>query len=229
MISVLISLAAASSLTLFLSYVVNNSFKKPLSAEETIACFQKYQAGDIESFNILVEKNLRLVAHIAKKYKNTSEENYDDLISIGTIGLIKAINTFKINRAKFSTYASRCIHNEILMCLRSKQKDNILISLEQPLGCDKEGNELTWENRLGTDAEIVYEQVESRQEVNRLNKALTHLSAKEQKVIIERYGLNGCEPRCQRKIAVDMGISRSYISRIKSKGLKKLTQLMAAP
>ncbi|MEG6614907.1 RNA polymerase sporulation sigma factor SigK [Peptococcaceae bacterium 1198_IL3148] len=224
--SVLLSLSIVNGLTFFISYVVNNSFKKPLSPEETVAYFKKYQSGDLEAFNVLVERNLRLVAHIAKKYKETTEESYDDLISIGTIGLIKAINTFDVERAKFSTYASRCIHNEILMCLRSKQKDSLLVSLEQPIGCDKEGNEVTWENCLGTDSEIVYEEVEANQEMERLKLAIAKLPAKERTVIIQRYGLNGTEPRCQRKIAKDMGISRSYVSRIETKGLKRLTQLL---
>ena len=223
----LLSLSLINGLTLLISYVVNNSFKKPLTAEETIYYFKKYQAGDSEAFDILVERNLRLVAHIAKKYKDTTEETYDDLISIGTIGLIKAINTFDINRAKFSTYASRCIHNEILMCLRSKQKDSVLVSLEQPIGCDKEGNELTWENCLGTDTEAVYEEVQNNQELDRLKTAVSKLPSKERKVIIKRYGLDGSEPLCQRKIASEMGISRSYVSRIETKGLKRLIQLLA--
>ncbi len=223
----LLSLSLINGLTLLISYVVNNSFKKPLTAEETIFYFKKYQAGDSEAFDILVERNLRLVAHIAKKYKDTTEETYDDLISIGTIGLIKAINTFDINRAKFSTYASRCIHNEILMCLRSKQKDSVLVSLEQPIGCDKEGNELTWENCLGTDTEAVYEEVQNNQELDRLKRAVSKLPSKERRVIIKRYGLDGNEPLCQRKIACEMGISRSYVSRIETKGLKRLIQLLA--
>jgi RNA polymerase sporulation-specific sigma factor len=227
--SVLLSLSLVNGLTFFISYVVNNSFKKPLSPEETVAYFKKFQSGDREAFNVLVERNLRLVAHIAKKYKETTEESYDDLISIGTIGLIKAINTFDVERAKFSTYASRCIHNEILMCLRSKQKDNVLVSLEQPIGCDKEGNEVTWENCLGTDSEAVYEEVAANQEAERLQLAIAKLPVKERIVIVQRYGLNGSEPRCQRIIAKDMGISRSYVSRIETKGLKKLTQLLGTP
>ncbi|WP_031513122.1 RNA polymerase sporulation sigma factor SigK [Desulfofalx alkaliphila] len=225
--SILLGLSLINGLTLLISYVVNNSFKKPLSAEETIMYFKRYQAGDKEAFNILVEHNLRLVAHIGKKYKETTNESYDDLISIGTIGLIKAINTFDVERSKFSTYASRCIHNEILMCLRSKQKDNVLVSLEQPVGWDQEGNELTWSNCLGTDPEAVYEEVENIQELARLKEALAMLPVKERTVLIQRYGLNGQEPQCQREIAKDMGISRSYVSRIETKGLRKLVQLMA--
>lgn len=225
--SILLGLSIINGLTFLISYVVNNSFKKPLSAEEAVQYFKRFQAGDIDAFNILVERNLRLVAHISKKYKDTTEESYDDLISIGTIGLIKAINTFNIEKAKFSTYASRCIHNEILMCLRAKQKDSVLVSLEQPIGWDKEGNELTWENCLGTEYEAVYEEVEHNQEIQRLNAALSQLPAKERRVIIQRYGLFGQDPLCQRKIAKDMGISRSYVSRIETKGLKKLTQLLA--
>lgn len=225
--SALLGLSIINGLTLLLSYVVNNSFKKPLSPEETIEHFKRYQAGDHEAFNVLVERNLRLVAHIAKKYKDTTEESYDDLISIGTIGLIKAINTFNVDKAKFSTYASRCIHNEILMCLRSKQKDNILVSIEQPIGSDREGNEVTWENYLGTEPDVVYDQVETYHERERLMMAIEKLPAKERTVIIQRYGLNGSEPRAQREIAKDMGISRSYVSRIETKGLKKLTQLMS--
>lgn len=224
--SALLSLSIINGLTLLLSYVVNNSFKKPLSPEETISYFKKYQSGDGDAFNVLVERNLRLVAHIAKKYKDTTEESYDDLISIGTIGLIKAINTFDVERAKFSTYASRCIHNEILMCLRSKQKDSVLVSIEQPIGSDKEGNEVTWENYLGTDPEVVYDEVEAYQERERLRLAVEKLPSKERTVIIQRYGLNGLEPRCQREIAKEMGISRSYVSRIETKGLKRLTQLL---
>lgn len=224
--SVLLSLSIINGLTLLLSYVVNNSFKKPLSAEDTIQYFKKLQSGDQGAFNVLVERNLRLVAHIAKKYKDTTEESYDDLISIGTIGLIKAINTFNVERAKFSTYASRCIHNEILMCLRSRQKDSVLVSIEQPIGSDKEGNEVTWENYLGTEPDVVYDQVEAFQDRERLQLAVAKLPTRERTVIIQRYGLNGYEPRCQREIAQDLGISRSYVSRIETKSLKKLTQLM---
>ncbi|MCD5406050.1 MAG: sigma-70 family RNA polymerase sigma factor, partial [Desulfotomaculum sp.] len=114
MISFLLSLSMFNHLTLLLSYISNNNFKKPLSSSEIIHYFKKYRLGDTKAFDILVETNLRLVAHIAKKYKNTTNESYDDLISIGSIGLIKAINTFDTKRARFSTYASRCIQNEIL-------------------------------------------------------------------------------------------------------------------
>lgn len=205
------------------SYISNNNvFPMPLSEEEERALILKMEEGDKEARNVLIERNLRLVAHIVKKFDNTGEDN-DDLISIGTIGLIKGINTYKRKyNTRLATYAARCIENEILMHLRSTKKLKNDLFLHDPIGADKEGNEMTLLDILDTGADLVPELVESRLEEETLRKKLGILSKREKKVIELRYGLQDGLSKTQREIARILGISRSYVSRIEKKALKKL-------
>src|SRR5690606_90843 len=180
--------------------------------------------------NQLVERNLRLVAHIVKKFDNTGEDT-DDLISIGTIGLIKAINTFDPNRnARLATYAARCIENEILMHLRAQKKTRGEIMLYDPIGADREGNEVTLLDVLGTDPDAVADQVELGVEQERLQRLFGNLSRRERQVLAMRYGLWGGLRRTQRDISRMLGISRSYVSRIEKGALRGETRApRAAP
>ena len=199
------------------------SFPKPLTAEEERMYLQRSAAGDLEACNILIERNLRLVAHIMKKYYSQSADQ-EDLISIGTIGLIKAVNTFDPQKKiKLATYASRCIENEILMCLRSSQKRRGDVSLHEPIGVDSEGNEMTLSDVLGTDEGAVHEAVERRvslQSVRRLVQ--TQLHGRERTVLELRYGLLDGRMHPQQEIARQLGVSRSYISRIEKKAMERL-------
>lgn len=207
----------------FLLHVCGNgSFPKPLSAKQEREYLIKVSQGDINARNILVEHNLRLVAHIIKKYYSTQSDQ-DDLVSIGTIGLIKAINTFDINKnIKLSSYASRCIENEILMHFRNIRKTSQDISLNEAIDTDKDGNPLSLMDVLSVDDNIL-ESID-----NKLNKSKlfdyieSELDDREKQVIILRYGLNGKKPMPQREIAKILGVSRSYISRIETKALKSL-------
>ncbi len=207
----------------FLLHVCGNgSFPKPLSAKEEREYLIKASEGDIEARNKLVEHNLRLVAHIIKKYYS-SQNDQDDLVSIGTIGLIKAINTFDINKKiKLSSYASRCIENEILMHFRNIKKTSQDISLNEAIDTDKDGNPLSLIDVLSTDDNIL-ESLNTKLNVNKIYEYLdSELDDREKKVIILRYGLNGEEPITQREVAKILGVSRSYISRIETKALKTL-------
>ncbi len=207
----------------FLLHVCGNgSFPKPLSAKEEREYLIKASKGDIEARNKLVEHNLRLVAHIIKKYYS-SQNDQDDLVSIGTIGLIKAINTFDINKKiKLSSYASRCIENEILMHFRNIKKTSQDISLNEAIDTDKDGNPLSLIDVLSTDDNIL-ESLNTKLNVNKIYEYLdSELDDREKKVIILRYGLNGEEPITQREVAKILGVSRSYISRIETKALKTL-------
>lgn len=206
----------------------NNVFPLPLSEEEESAFLIKLEKGDEEARNILIERNLRLVAHIVKKFDSTGED-IDDLISIGTIGLIKGIGTFKRNRnTRLATYAARCIENEILMHLRSIKKNKNDLSIYDPIGTDKEGNEITLIDILDTGNEVVSEQVEILLEEEKLRERLNQLSKREKKVIELRYGLNDGINKTQREISKMLGISRSYVSRIEKKALRKLFYDLAA-
>lgn len=206
----------------------NNVFPLPLSEEEESALLIRLEHGDEESRNILIERNLRLVAHIVKKFDSTGED-IDDLISIGTIGLIKGIGTFKRNRnTRLATYAARCIENEILMHLRSIKKNKNDLSIYDPIGTDKEGNEITLIDILDTGNEVVSEQVETLLEEEKLRERLNQLSKREKKVIELRYGLNDGINKTQREISKMLGISRSYVSRIEKKALHKLFCDLAA-
>ena len=198
------------------------SFPKQLSPEEENRLLEKYTAGDESAREQLIVHNLRLVAHIAKKYARNSADA-DDFISIGTIGLIKGINTFRTDKGKLSTYISKCIENEILMYLRSAKKTQCEVSLGESLGEDKEGNQLSFLDILCTDENEVSDQVTFRMQVESLSRILTKvLTPREFLVIRLRYGLCGSEVLPQRVIAERLGISRSYISRIEKRALEKL-------
>lgn len=202
------------------------TFPKPLSADEEQRYLLRFQRGDPKAKNILIEHNLRLVAHVAKKYQSCDEDP-DDLISIGTIGLIKAISTFDLSRAsKLSTYAARCIDNELLMMLRARKKRSREVSLYDPIGTDREGNEISLLDVIESPPIDVVEDCFKHDSLSHLLKHIKNtLSPKEYHVICCRYGLGGQEPLTQREIARDLSISRSYVSRIEKNALRKLRAL----
>ena len=199
------------------------TFLKPLTSEEESYYLQEYKQGNLEAKNILIERNLRLVAHIVKKYQGAPEE-MDDLISIGTIGLIKAIHTFDAQKAsRLSTYAARCIDNELLMLLRSKKKSNREVSLYDPIGTDKEGNEISLLDIIETEPVDVVKNYSLKQDIARLYQLLPKvLSERELEVLKLRYGLYGEKELTQREIAKRLNISRSYVSRIEKNAILKL-------
>lgn len=205
----------------------NNSFPQPLSPEEEAYHLKRYAQGYEESRNVLIEHNLRLVAHIVKKYSNTGKE-IDDLISIGTIGLIKAISTYNAERkTRLATYAARCIENEILMTIRASKKRKGEVSLQDPIGIDKEGNEITLIDILGTDADMVTDQVELKLQTKKLREKMQTILKKREQIVLEmRYGLTNDKTRTQREIAQLLGISRSYVSRIEKRAIMKLAKEM---
>ena len=207
----------------FLLHVCGNgSFPKPLSLKEEKECLIKAKNGDIQARNKLVEHNLRLVAHIIKKYYS-SRSDQDDLVSIGTIGLIKAINTFDIDKnIKLSSYASRCIENEILMYFRNLKKSSQDISLHEAIDTDKDGNPLSLFDVLSTDDNII-DNINKKLNLKKIYEYIdSELDSREKQVIVLRYGLNGGKPITQREVAGILGVSRSYISRIETKALKSL-------
>ncbi len=203
------------------------TFKKPLTPDEEQYYLKLSKAGDLEARNILVERNLRLVAHIVKKYNNF-ERDIDDLISIGTIGLIKAINTYDNSKGnRLVTYASRCIENELLMLLRKERKCSREVSLYEPIGTDKEGNEINLLDILENDEKTALNTLIYKNNVNNIYDHLNKtLDVREKEVIIMRYGLYDTTPLTQREIAVKLNISRSYVSRIEKKALKKLYSVL---
>ncbi|HHV45048.1 MAG TPA: RNA polymerase sporulation sigma factor SigK [Firmicutes bacterium] len=215
------------SLACLAAYVTNSGvFPKPLPPAEEAKLLRKMQEGDERARNILIEHNLRLVAHIVKKFENTYNE-VDDLISIGTIGLIKAINTFRPDRnTRLATYAARCIENEILMHLRATKKLKGEVMLQDPIGSDKEGNEITLMDILSSD-EDVGEKVELKIEQERLLEKMDRLGKREREVLALRYGLDGGPRKTQREISKRLGISRSYVSRIEKKAINKLQDAMS--
>lgn len=221
----LIGLLIASlvkGISLLVSYISNNTFPHPLSEEEEYIHLKRLKRGDERARHTLIEHNLRLVAHITKKFE-TSGEDVDDLISIGTLGLIKAINTFDQDKGtKLATYAARCIENEILMHLRATKKIKGEISIYDPIGIDKEGNELTLLDVLGTDYDIVALKVENDQEKKRIVEMVKKLKGREREVLQMRFGLFNGFRKTQREIAKMLGISRSYVSRIEKKAIKNL-------
>ncbi|AYD40135.1 RNA polymerase sporulation sigma factor SigK [Clostridium fermenticellae] len=206
------------------AYVTNNtSFPQPLSDKEEQYYLKKLKDGDILAKSILVERNLRLVAHIVKKYSYPTKD-LDDLISIGTVGLIKAIDSFDASKGtRLATYAAKCIENEILMLIRNNKKTKNEVYLQDPIGVDKEGNEISLMDILSSDENSIIEIVESKIQVKKLySKINTCLSEREKNVVQMRYGLLEGKPRTQREIAKILGISRSYVSRIEKRALKKL-------
>ena len=202
------------------------SFPRPLKAEEEKRYLERYAAGDMEARNVLIEHNLRLVAHIIKKYY-TQTGSQDDLISIGTIGLIKGISTFKPDKnVRLATYASRCIENEILMHFRSQKKLQGEVSLSDALDSDGEGNALSLMDVISVDDDML-ENLDARDSCIQVRKLVQEcLEEREKMIITKRYGLDNKPPRTQREIAAESGISRSYVSRIEKKALKKLKDAM---
>lgn len=202
---------------------MSSSFPKPLTAEEEEYYLKLYEDGNLEAKNILIVKNLRLVAHISKKYTGTNSST-DDLISIGTIGLIKAVNTYSGKKhTKLSTYAAKCIENEILMSIRSEKKRKSEISLNEPIGTDKDGNELSFNDILGSDPDEILEDIYMKMQVKKLLSTLSSiLTNRERFIIVKRYGLMGQKPLTQRELSQELNISRSYVSRIEKRALEKL-------
>ena len=203
------------------------TFKQPLSKEAESYYLMQSKKGDLEARNLLVEYNLRLVAHIVKKYNNFDRDT-DDLISIGTIGLIKAINTYDIEKGnRLATYASRCIENELLMMLRQERKCSKEFSLYEPIGTDKEGNEINLLDIVECNTTDMSEHLALEEDIKQLHNSIKDcLSLREAEILTLRYGLSGKKPLTQREIAEKMDISRSYVSRIEKKALSKLRESM---
>ncbi|PAQ16510.1 RNA polymerase sporulation sigma factor SigK [Bacillaceae bacterium SAOS 7] len=223
MLSIIAALSyLTKELIFFVSYVKNNAFPQPLSAADEKMYLANMAAGDSEARNKLIEHNLRLVAHIVKKFENTGEDS-EDLISIGTIGLIKAIESYSDGKGtKLATYAARCIENEILMHLRALKKTKKEVSLQDPIGHDKEGNEINLLDILKSTDEDVLDHILLSIELKKVLKFLSVLDEREQEVIIARFGLNQGDEKTQREIAKQLGISRSYVSRIEKRALMKM-------
>ena len=214
------------SAVFLLGYISNsNLFPEPLSSSEEKEYLEKMKDGDEEARNILIERNLRLVAHITKKY-STAKVDQEDLISIGTIGLIKGINSFESDKGvRLATYVARCIDNEILMYLRSTKKLNAEVYLEDPIGNDKDGNTVVLQEVLENDERSIEEEVDLKFKIKKLYKKMKEILKQRERFIIElRFGLDGSKPKTQHEIAEMMGISRSYVSRIETKAIKKLSK-----
>ena len=202
------------------------TFQKPLTAGEEAYYLELKKNGDVQEAkkakDILVERNLRLVAHIIKKYQNSGEET-EDLISIGCIGLIKAIDSFDVKRGRLATYACKCIENELLMMLRGKKKTSKEVSLFEPIGHDKEGNEIQLMDIIEQQQFDVIEDMDRKEKIIRLSDCIKKcLTNREKEILSLRYGLGGEEPLTQNEIGELFGISRSYVSRIEKKALNKL-------
>ena len=214
---------------MLLNLRARSSFPKPLERAEEQRLIEAMFAGDAGAANALIEHNLRLVAHIAKKYAQDGVDQ-DDLVSIGTLGLIKAVQTFKPEAGKLTSYASRCIENEMLMFFRANKKHRNTLLFGESLGADKDGNEIELSELLGTDPDIVSDAAETAIESGRALRLIDRvLDGREQSVIVQRYGLRDGEPRPQHEVAKRMGISRSYVSRIEKKALRKLREAMEKP
>ena len=212
------------SLIFLISFVSgNNSFPKPLSVKEEKDYIEKMQQGDTDARNKLIEHNLRLVAHIAKKYSANVRDG-EDLISLGTIGLIKGINSFDSSKGtRLVTYVARCIENEILMLMRNNKKSQNDVSLNDPVGTDREGNQILLMDIVGTDEEDVIKEIDNRTKVKKLYENISNrLDDREREIIIMRYGLYDGNEMTQAEVAEVMGISRSYVSRIEKKAIGKL-------
>lgn len=198
----------------------------PLSKDEEIQYVELSNNGDTSARNKLIEHNLRLVVFLAKKYENTKVD-LEDLVSIGTIGLIKGVNTYRLDKnIKLATYASRCIDNEILMYLRKTKRKRTEISFEDSLSFDADGNELHLEDVLGTEPDIVTKKLEDELDKKLLHKEVNKLTGRDKEIIEHRYGLNGKKELTQKEVASMMGISQSYISRIEKKVIKKLKSII---
>ena len=209
-----------------LGYISNNSlFPEPLPSDEEKEVLEKLKNGDEEARNILIERNLRLVAHISKKYVGTKIDQ-DDLISIGTIGLIKGINSFNPDKGiKLSTYVSRCIDNEILMYLRSSKKLNAEVYLEDTIGKDKDDNTVTLQEVIESNDKSIEDEIDLKFKIKNLYRKMKEVLKDREKLILElRFGLGGKNPKTQKQIANMMGISRSYVSRIETKAIGKLAK-----
>lgn len=202
---------------------MSSSFPNPLTEKEEQYYVKLLEEKDPAARLVLIERNLRLVAHIAKKYSGPATSQ-DDLISIGTIGLIKAVNTYTSKKStRLATYAAKCIENEILMSIRASRRIRQEVSLSLPIGTDKDGNEISFNDILGTDTDEIVDSINLKIQVGKLHKAINSaLTPREKTVIVCRYGLDGGEPRPQREIAAMLGISRSYVSRIEKRALEKL-------
>src|SRR5690625_795106 len=206
----------------FVSYIKNNTFPQPLSQEDEKKYLLQMAEGNHEARNKLIEHNLRLVAHIVKKFDNTGEYT-EDLISIGTIGLIKGVESFKSGKGtKLATYAARCIENEILMYLRTLKKSRKDVSIHSPIGQDYEGNEISLLDILEADTADIYEYMQLNMEMDKMKKYFQVLTEREKKVLIYRFGLNNEKELTQKQIAKLLGISRSYVSRIEKRALMKV-------
>ena len=219
-----------NKLTIFALHMDFGSvFPEPLSAKEEALYIEKMEAGDQDARRILIERNLRLVAHIIKKYYAANEDP-DELISIGTIGLIKAVNTFRSGKGvRLGTYAARCIDNEILMYFRSRKKTAMNVSLEEPIEHDADGNPLTLMDVVAIE-DTTLDQISRKNDIKKLRQFVNELKdEREKQIIILRYGLNGEPPMKQSEIAKLYGISRSYVSRIETKCLKRLRKRFESP
>jgi len=214
---------------MFLHLSAKASFPKPLPPDEEQRLINELASGSEEAKRLLIEHNLRLVAHIVKKYVRTGTDA-DDLVSIGSIGLIKAVHTFRPEAGKLTTYASRCIENEILMHLRANRKNRGVVNMGDSIGVDKDGNELTLADLVGTDPNVVPDEVETSIESKRALALMEQvLEPRELDVLRMRYGLIDGDPQPQHAVAKHLGISRSYVSRIEKKALEKLRSAMERP
>ncbi|MBU3145186.1 RNA polymerase sporulation sigma factor SigK [Clostridium sp. CF012] len=214
------------NITFLTAYITgNNSFPQPLCEEEEKSYLTKFKEGDLLAKGILVEHNLRLVAHIVKKYSYPGKD-VDDLISIGTVGLIKAIDSFDISKGtRIATYAARCIENEILMLIRNNKKTKGEVYLQDPIGTDMEGNEISLIDVLSSDEDSIFKIVENKMQIKNLYDKINFALKDREKTIIQmRYGIPNGIPLTQREIALILGISRSYVSRIEKSALKRLNR-----
>lgn len=209
---------------------MSSSFPNPLTEQEEQHYVELLAEKNPDARRVLIERNLRLVAHIAKKYISPGATQ-DDLISIGTIGLIKAVNTYSPGKStRLATYAAKCIENEILMSIRASKRISKEVSLSLPIGTDKDGNEISLNDILGSDSDEIVDLISLKIQVSKLYEAIDScLSPREKKIIVARYGLDGYEPRPQREIAKNLNISRSYVSRIEKKALEKLKATLESP
>ena len=204
----------------------NEVLPPPLNSEEEAFLLSKLQSGDNAVRNVLIERNLRLVVYIARKFENTGLA-IEDLISVGTIGLIKAVNTFDpFKKIKLATYASKCIENEILMYLRRNNKIRNEISFDEPLNIDWDGNELLLSDVLGTENDIIYRHIEGEVDKSLLYEAMKKLNKREKKIVMMRFGLEDGAEKTQKEVADILGISQSYISRLEKRIIKKLQKEM---